>query len=101
MSQFIYHIASSDDWERESRGEYHHPSLETEGFIHCSLEEQIPGTLAKFFPSREGLILLEIQVARLRPELRYENGFPHIYGPLNRDAVVAVRPLPRIEEVPE
>lgn len=98
MSSFIYHITASDTWERESRGgEYRHPSLAMEGFIHCSLEEQVPGTLEKFFPSRDGLILLEIDAARLRAELRYENGYPHVYGPLNVDAVVAVRSLSWVE----
>jgi uncharacterized protein (DUF952 family) len=102
MSSFIYHIAKSDAWVRESSaGEYRHPSLTTEGFIHCSLEEQVPGTLEKFFPSREGLVLLEIEVERLRSELRYENGFPHIYGPLNVEAVVAVRQPPQIKKNPE
>jgi len=95
MSSLIYHIAGSESWELQNRGgEYRHGSLEIEGFIHCSLAEQVPGTLEKFFPSLDGLILLEIVVQRLVPELRYENGFPHIYGPLNLDAVVAVRPLP-------
>ncbi len=102
MSSFIYHIAKSDAWERESpAGEYRNPSLATEGFIHCSLEEQVPGPLEKFFPSREGLVLLEIEVERLRSELRYENGFPHIYGPLNVEAVVAVRRPPPIRKNPE
>jgi uncharacterized protein (DUF952 family) len=102
MSSFIYHIAKSDAWERESRGgEYRHPSLETEGFIHCSLAEQVPETLEKFFPSRDGLVLLEIEVERLVSELRYENGFPHIYGPLNVEAVVAVRQPPQIKKNPE
>ena len=102
MSSLIYYIANSDSWERESRGgEYRNTSLETEGFIHCSLAEQVPGTLEKFFPSLDGLVLLEIDVQRLVPELRYENGFPHIYGPLNLDAVVAVRPLPQAKKNPE
>lgn len=102
MSSLVYHIAKSDVWEREScGGEYRHPSLETEGFIHCSLAEQVPGTLEKYFPPREGLVLLEIEVERLRSELRYENGFPHIYGPLNVEAVVAVRQPPRIKKNPE
>jgi uncharacterized protein (DUF952 family) len=100
MSSLIYHITKSESWERD-RGEYRHPSLETEGFIHCSLAEQVPVTLEKFFPSRDGLILLEIDVGRLIPELRYENGYPHIYGPLNRDAVVAVRQPPPIKKNPE
>jgi uncharacterized protein (DUF952 family) len=98
MSTLIYHIAMCESWETQSReGDYRHPSLETEGFIHCSLAEQVEGTLESFFPSRGGLVLLEIDVEKLRPELRYENGYPHVYGPLNTDAVVAVKDLPQLE----
>jgi uncharacterized protein (DUF952 family) len=94
MSGRIYHIAQSDRWElQRPSGEYRHPSLETEGFIHCSLAEQVPGTLEKFFPSREGLVLLEIDVARLSSELRYENGYPHLYGPLDAQAVIKELPV--------
>ncbi len=98
MPSRIYHIVKSEIWERQRlEGEYRHPSLEAEGFIHCSLAEQVPGTLEKFFPSREGLVLLEIDPLRLRSELRYENGYPHVHGPLNADAVVAVRGVPKVE----
>jgi uncharacterized protein (DUF952 family) len=92
MSRLVYHIASLESWKLQSgNGEYRHKSLGTEGFIHCSLAEQVQGTLENFFPVRAGLVLLEIDVEKLRPELRYENGYPHIYGALNIDAVTAVR----------
>ena len=94
MSGRIYHIAQSDSWKlQRPSGKYRHPSLVTEGFIHCSLAEQVPGTLEKFFPSCEGLVLLEIDVARLSSELRYENDYPHLYGPLDADAVVKESPV--------
>ena len=44
-------------------------------------------------------MLLVIDTERVRPELRYEqvpaqpDPYPHIYGPLNLDAVVEVRPF--------
>jgi len=98
MSSLVYHIAESETWELQCRGEeYRNPSLETEGFIHCSLAEQVQETLEKFFSipdGRDDLVLLEIDVEKLLPELRYESGYPHIYGPLNLDAVVAVKPIP-------
>ena len=55
---------------------------------------------SSFFPSRDGLALLEIDPGRLGAELRYENGYPHIYGPLNPDAVVAVRDIPSVKRSP-
>jgi uncharacterized protein (DUF952 family) len=50
-------------------------------------------------PGTENLVLLGIDPGRVRPEIRHdpvEGGagfFPHIYGPLNTDAVVEVTPF--------
>ena len=53
------------------------------------------------FAGRRDLVLLRVAVDRLRTPLRYESGdpgsdelFPHLYGPLNRDAVEQVLPFP-------
>jgi uncharacterized protein (DUF952 family) len=38
---FIYHITSKEAWQNaQAAGYYSHPSLETEGFIHCSEAHQ-------------------------------------------------------------
>ncbi len=95
----IYHITSRADWEKaQQAGEYTAPSLAQEGFIHASTGEQVTGTANLFFRSQLGLVLLVIDTERLRSELRYdavqthgaEQRFPHIYGPLNLDAVIDV-----------
>ena len=99
MPRRIYHIAPAEDWERQAgSGEYRHPSLDSEGFIHCSEEQQVERTLKKFFGGRNGLVLLTIETGSLAPELRYEEGepgvlYPHIYGVLNVDAVSEVKTL--------
>jgi uncharacterized protein (DUF952 family) len=95
----IYHIASRADWEAAlAAGTYTADSLAAEGFIHCSTGAQLSGTAARFFASRSDLLLLAIDTARLTAELRYEEGepgvlFPHLYGPLNLEAVVETRPF--------
>jgi len=75
-------------------GEYRPASLAVEGFIHASLSGQVLGVANRFYPSRQDLLLLWIDPQRLRPELRYEPAdgelFPHIYGALNLEAVLAV-----------
>jgi uncharacterized protein (DUF952 family) len=42
-------------------------------------------------------VLLELDDAKLKAELRWESAdadlFPHLYGPLNLDAVTQARPL--------
>lgn len=101
----IYHIATRADWERAvGSGAYttstRGVSLAEEGYIHASDAAQVAGVAAAFYQDAgEDLVLLEIDAGRVRPRIRYEDvpgaaaPFPHIYGPLNTDAVVAVRPF--------
>ena len=49
--------------------------------------------LAERFVGRDDLVLLEIDTDRLSAELRWEDGFPHLYGPLELEAVVSARRL--------
>jgi uncharacterized protein (DUF952 family) len=100
----IYHITSSQQWQAaQQRGEYRAESLETEGFIHSSTKEQVLPVANELFRGQGNLLLLGIDPARLTSELKWEapdgktphgipegDPFPHIYSPLNLDAVVKV-----------
>ena len=100
MSERVFHITTPDAWEQQKpTGTYRHPSLDEEGFIHCSDEGQVEETWQRVFDGQSGLVLLEIDVDRLQSDLRYEEGeqdemFPHVYGPVNVDAVTSVTVLP-------
>ena len=100
----IYHIAAAADWERAQRqGAYtmstRGRTLAEEGFIHASTAEQVPLVAAAYYRDVPDLVLLVIDTERVRPELRYEqvpgqpDPYPHIYGPLNLDAVLETRPF--------
>ncbi|HEU5472536.1 MAG TPA: DUF952 domain-containing protein [Actinophytocola sp.] len=74
-------------------------SLDTVGFVHCSDFGTVHLPANRLFAGRTDLILLEIDPARLDVPLRWEPGdpptpdgvwFPHVYGPIPPDAVVAV-----------
>ena len=105
VSGLIYHIATRADWERaRAHGEYTRSTVDKtlaeEGFIHASAASQVAGTANKDYRDVPGdLVLLVIDPGLLRAEVRYEDvpgaelPFPHIYGPLNVDAVVAARPF--------
>jgi uncharacterized protein (DUF952 family) len=93
----LYHITTLADWEAaQAAGSYQSDSLGAQGFIHCSTREQVLKVANRFYRGRHGLVLLAIDPTRLRPEVRYENLeggaelFPHLYGPLNLDAVSGV-----------
>lgn len=95
----IIHLISESDWAAAKRaGEWRPPSLATEGFIHCSRPEQVAATMRRHFPGRSDMLMLVLDPARIAAEIRDEDlygrgeTFPHIYGPLNLDAVVEVKP---------
>lgn len=96
----IYHITTEQDWEAAKRkGFYTAPSLETEGFIHTSEVQQVAGVLQRYYQGKTDLIKLVINTEKLTSELKYElapsvnENFPHIYGPINLDAVIDVMEL--------
>jgi len=88
----IYHVALPEKWT--AAGDlYEHESLTAEGFIHCSFAEQLDGVLSRYFNGESEVTILEIDPAKLKSKLVVEpstNGekFPHVYGAINRDAVV-------------
>jgi len=95
----ILHITSPEAWQAsQDTGAYTAPSLESEGFIHFSTVEQVADTANRYYQGQSGLILLHIDIDRLDADVKWEpsNGilFPHIYGPLNVDAVIQVEDFP-------
>ena len=93
----IYHITTAPEWEAaHTNGLYASASLKEEGFIHCSQAEQIPGVLDRYFKGKTNLVKLSIDTEKLSSRLIYEwspsvaDTFPHIYGPININAVVVV-----------
>ena len=98
------HIAERSFWQAAAQsGDYRPESLAEEGFIHCSLADQIIPVANAFYRGCHDLVLLVIDPARVPAEIRfedcYESGqeFPHIYGPLPIaavDQVLDLRPGP-------
>ena len=95
-NSLIFVIARREQWERERpAGAYRGDTLDTEGFIHCSRPDQVVAVANRLFAGQQGLVLLCIDPARVQAEIRDEvasNGqhYPHVYGPLNVDAVTRV-----------
>ena len=99
----IYHVARAADWEAAlADGAYRQSTLdrtlEQEGFVHCACEEQVAGVLERYYDGVPDLVLLAVEVERLAADVRFEDGgtgelFPHVYGPIEVDAVVDVRTL--------
>lgn len=97
--QFLLHIVRRADWETaQTEGEYCATSLETEGFIHLSTIEQVLFPANLFYRGQTGLVLLVIAPEKLTAPVRFDEvpghgTFPHLYGPLNIEAVTSVLPF--------
>ena len=107
MTKPILHLASNDAWlAADKEGSYRADSLSTEGFIHGSKPSQIVNVANTFYRGQQGLVLLVIDPSKLEAELKWEPPaepeptharegelFPHIYGPLNLEAVINIIPF--------
>jgi uncharacterized protein (DUF952 family) len=106
----IYHITTRAAWlDALSTSEYRAESLASAGFIHFSQRHQVLGVANAFYVAQKDLVILVVEPSRLKAELKYEapvhpsastsapvadDLFPHLYGPLNADAVTAVIDFP-------
>ena len=89
----IYHIVLPDVWAAFDTELYRAKSLETEGFIHCSFADQLEGVIERYYADVDRVVVLEIDSDRLMSRMIKEPStnheiYPHIYGPINRDAIV-------------
>jgi uncharacterized protein (DUF952 family) len=100
----IYHIAYPADWTRAAAdGDYRTSTrgrtLDQQGFIHAGEAHQVAPVANMIYGDDDELIVLVIDPKLLRSELRYDevpgwsDPFPHIYGPLNLEAVTGTLAL--------
>ncbi len=101
----IFHLATASAWdEAGDAGSYTISTLGLEladvGFIHCSQAQQVDGVHERFYRGvAEPLVLLTIDTDLLTSPWQLDDvpgqpdPFPHVYGPLNLDAVVSAEPF--------
>ena len=105
----IFHVALASDWHAAQTSRAYHIStrdrtLADVGFIHASYARQVAGVANAYYAGVRGLVLLVIDRQRVLAPVRDEHvsgtndAFPHIYGPLNLDAVVDVLPFEPAED---
>jgi uncharacterized protein (DUF952 family)/N-acetylglutamate synthase-like GNAT family acetyltransferase len=105
----ILHLINRTDWEAAQQSGVVQPaSLASEGFVHCSTEHQMVAVANKYYTGATNMLLLRINTALLTPPMKWEppahiDGtppkpneplFPHIYGPINANAVSEVIDFP-------
>jgi uncharacterized protein (DUF952 family)/energy-coupling factor transporter ATP-binding protein EcfA2 len=90
----IYHIVLPKVWEEFKDKEFYEAdSLASEGFIHCSDQDQVEGVLKRYYKNADELVILKIEVDRLSNKPVYEKStdddlYPHVYAPINMEAIV-------------
>lgn len=100
MNRYLLHITTPQEWEAaQAHSYYEAPSLQSEGFIHCSTFSQVMGVANQWFKGQDNLLLLVIDPHQLEHTIKFEDlynhgdEFPHLYGPLNTNAVIDQIPL--------
>jgi len=101
----IYHLTPSDYYSSLPADQPYRPrEFDRDGFIHCTAGEEhlllMANTVYRHVPG--DFLLLVIDERKVTSPVRHENVggilFPHIYGPLNRDAIVRVVAMGRRED---
>ncbi|KAG6012776.1 hypothetical protein E4U43_007652 [Claviceps pusilla] len=73
------------------------PLDQQDGFIHLSTGQQVPLTCNAFFGTTSTLWVFKLELSRLADHIKWEDGFPHLYGTLGRDDVLSVERFDRSE----
>lgn len=97
----IYHMCPAETWAAAVlSGEYAGTAEDRrDGFIHFSTAAQIAQSARRHRAGQAGLVLVEVEAARLGARLRWEPSrggelFPHLYGTLLPAEAASVAPLP-------
>jgi uncharacterized protein (DUF952 family) len=106
----IFHVVPLDEWLAAPDRPYSPASLAEEGYVHCSPDEATTLAVANaFYRDVQGpLLALRIDEHKLDVVVRWENAdpapppgtsagtrFPHVYGPIARDAVEGLLEIAR------
>ena len=97
--KIAYKVLTADEWAALNAGSFEGAPIDkADGFIHLSTASQLTETVDRHFSGQKGLVIAAIDLASLGDGVRWEpsrNGqlFPHVYGHLKPQSVIACCPL--------
>ena len=96
-----FHLTRRDWWDAaDSDAPLGAPSLETEGFIHCTdgAAEMVATANRHYAADPAEFVVLSVDLDRISSPWRADDPgriYPHVFGPIDRAAIMAVVPAPR------
>ena len=92
--KYIFKIIDVKEWQKVKQSETYLGSSKDieDGYIHFSGEDQVKGTLEKYYSKQKNLVLLKVETLKL-DHLIWEqasdgNMFPHLYSSLDLSNIV-------------
>ena len=90
------HLTPAAVWESQAAADHYTPEAYlSDGFIHFTIGQQELLAVGNryYADDQREYVAVEVDPRRLQAEVKFEDPrrvFPHLHGPLNRDAVTAV-----------
>jgi uncharacterized protein (DUF952 family) len=99
----IYLLSSQAEYQQAlNEGVLTRDSLISEGFIHATPRSQLTRLANKYYKNKVHPLILVVDKTLILPEVKWEPAtgglYPHIYGPLNMNAVTAIEEISLNEE---
>lgn len=97
----IYHLVPKRFYDKQTKNAVYLPKpFAQDGFIHCTKEASEMAKVANLFYKQKAgpHVYLYIDTRKLKAKVQYDDAaqkFPHVYGGLNHDAIVAIKPAKR------
>jgi uncharacterized protein (DUF952 family) len=100
-ARLTFHLTPAEWWEAADRAApLSAPSLEAEGFIHCTTgaAEMVATANRHYREDPRPFVVVTLDLGRITAPVRVDDPagiYPHVFGPLDRAAIVGVQPMPR------
>jgi uncharacterized protein (DUF952 family) len=100
MTAFVFKIVHADEWAKVADAYAGSEKDRADGFLHFSTQEQLIGTLTRYYADAHDLVLVAVEADALGAALKFEAStggalYPHLHAPLPLSAVRWVRPIAR------
>jgi len=95
---YIYLLSSEKEYQQAlNKGVLIRDSIASEGFIHASPKNQLTRVANKYYKDTIKPLILVVDTQKVSVEVKWESAagslYPHIYGPLNADAIIESQPI--------